>query len=171
MAVLDIAPTLSMYEATDMRFAKAYYHWFFLIQPYPLPETLIGGDPEFYLTRKIGSWGASGNIHSPEAMSEYLRCFTPATIHASCEDYRAAATIDLEHDRAEAGKKLSLPVLALSGADSFVGKTINIEAAWQSVCQNVTCGKVPGGHFLAEESPDELLALCVPFFQAACPAE
>jgi len=170
LAVLDIAPTLSMYEHTDMRFAKAYYHWFFLIQPAPLPETLIGADPEFYLRRKIGSWGASGNVHTPRALQEYLRCFQNDTIHASCEDYRAAATIDLDHDRADADKKLSIPVLALSGAASFVGKTIDIEAAWQAVCENLTIGQVPGGHFLAEESPDELLDLCLPFF-ATCQAK
>ena len=164
MAVLDIAPTLSMYEQTDMVFAKAYYHWFFLIQPAPLPETLIGADPEFYLRRKIGSWGASGDVHSDDAMTEYLRCFQGDTIHASCEDYRAAASIDLEHDRADAGKKLSIPVLALSGADSFVGKTIDIETSWQAVCENLSVAQVPGGHFLAEESPKELLEICLPFF-------
>ena len=164
LAVLDIAPTLSMYENTDMRFAKAYYHWFFLIQPAPLPETLIGADPEFYLRRKIGSWGASGEIHTKTAMAEYLRCFQGDTIHASCEDYRAAASIDLEHDRAEAGRKLSIPVLALSGASSFVGKTIDIKAAWQEVCDNLETDDVPGGHFLAEESPAALLAACLPFF-------
>ena len=170
LAVLDIAPTLSMYENTDMRFAKAYYHWFFLIQPAPLPETLIGVDPEFYLRRKIGSWGASGNVHTPRALQEYLRCFQNDTIHASCEDYRAAATIDLDHDRADADKKLSIPVLALSGASSFVGNTIDIEAAWQTVCENLTIGQVQGGHFLAEESPDELLDFCLPFF-STCHAQ
>ena len=170
LAVLDIAPTLSMYENTDMRFAKAYYHWFFLIQPAPLPETLIGADPEFYLRRKIGSWGASGNVHTPRALQEYLRCFQNDTIHASCEDYRAAATIDLDHDRADADKKLSIPVLALSGASSFVGNTIDIEAAWQAVCENLTIGQVQGGHFLAEESPDELLDFCLPFF-STCHAQ
>ena len=170
LAVLDIAPTLGMYENTDMHFAKAYYHWFFLIQPAPLPETLIGADPEFYLRRKIGSWGASGEVHTRQAMDEYLRCFQSDTIHASCEDYRAAATIDLRHDRADTDKKLSIPVLALSGAASFVGKTIDIEAAWQAVCKNLTTGAVPGGHFLAEESPDELLVICLPFF-AKCHAQ
>ena len=153
-----------MYEQTDMVFAKAYYHWFFLIQPAPLPETLIGADPEFYLRRKIGSWGASGDVHSDDAMTEYLRCFQGDTIHASCEDYRAAASMDLEHDRADAGKKLSIPVLALSGADSFVGKTIDIETSWKAVCENLSVAQVPGGHFLAEESPKELLELCLPFF-------
>ena len=98
-------------------------------------------------------------------MAEYLRCFQRDTIHASCEDYRAAASIDLDHDRADAGKKLSIPVLALSGASSFVGKTIDIKAAWQEVCDKLFTGDVPGGHFLAEESPDALLAVCLPFFE------
>ena len=107
LTVLDIAPTAAMYAATDMAFARAYYHWFFLIQPAPLPETLIGGNPEFYLRHKIGSWGHVSDAHTPEAMADYLRCFTPETIHASCEDYRASATIDLIHDADDADKKLS----------------------------------------------------------------
>ncbi len=166
MAVLDIGPTLSMYEKTDMRFAQAYYHWFFLIQPAPLPERLIGAEAEFYLRQKIGSWGKKKDVHSPEAMAEYLRCFTPETIAASCEDYRAAASIDLEHDRQDQDKKLTLPVLALSGADSFVGKTMDMQSAWQTYASNLTIGKVSGGHFLAEESPDEVLAHCLPFFKS-----
>jgi len=167
LAVLDIAPTLSMYENTDMRFASAYYHWFFLIQPAPLPETLIGAEAEFYLRRKIGSWVGNQAVHTDKAMSEYIRCFTKQTIHASCEDYRAAASIDLEHDRRDSAKKLSIPVLALSGASSFVGKTVDIDAAWRACCKTVTSGSVPGGHFLAEESPEALLDACLPFFHAA----
>jgi len=166
LAVLDIAPTLSMYESTDMVFARAYYHWFFLIQPAPLPERLITAEAEFYLRWKIGSWAATGNVHTDRALCEYLRCFTPETIHASCEDYRAAASIDLEHDRLDSDKKLLLPVLALSGQDSFVGRTIDIAAAWQACAENLTTGQVPGGHFLAEESPLELLDACLPFFTA-----
>jgi haloacetate dehalogenase len=102
LAVLDIAPTLDMYEATDMRFATAYHHWFHLIQPAPLPETMIGGDPVFYLHRTLGGWGAGGLAHvEPQALAEYERCFVrPGTVHAMCEDYRAAASVDLEHDRA-----------------------------------------------------------------------
>ena len=165
LAVLDIAPTANMYQTTDMKFAKAYYHWFFLIQPYPLPETLIGADPEFYLRQKIGSWGKSGDVHTDEAMADYLRCFSnPATIHASCEDYRAAASIDLIHDEADKGRKLDIPLFAISGAASFVSARYDLVAEWQTSFTNVSAAQVPGGHFLPEESPDELLELVIPFF-------
>ena len=165
LAVLDIAPTANMYQTTDMKFAKAYYHWFFLIQPYPLPETLIGADPEFYLRQKIGSWGKSGDVHTDEAMADYLRCFSdPATIHASCEDYRAAASIDLIHDEADKGRKLDIPLFAISGAASFVSARYDLVAEWQTSFTNVSAAQVPGGHFLPEESPDELLELVLPFF-------
>ncbi|HET7753043.1 MAG TPA: alpha/beta hydrolase, partial [Anaeromyxobacteraceae bacterium] len=118
LAVLDIAPTLAMYEQTTMEFARAYYHWFFLIQPEPLPEHLIGGDPEFFLREKLRRWSQGRWPFDDAAYAEYARCFRdPATIHASCEDYRAAASIDLTHDRAdrEAGRKVRCPVLALWG--------------------------------------------------------
>ena len=165
LAVLDIAPTANMYQTTDMKFAMAYYHWFFLIQPYPLPETLIGADPEFYLRQKIGSWGKSGDVHTDEAMADYLRCFSnPATIHASCEDYRAAASIDLIHDEADKGRKLDIPLFAISGAASFVSARYGLVAEWQTSFTDVSAAQVPGGHFLPEESPDELLELVIPFF-------
>ena len=165
LAVLDIAPTANMYQTTDMKFAKAYYHWFFLIQPYPLPETLIGADPEFYLRQKIGSWGKSGDVHTDEAMADYLRCFSdPATIHASCEDYRAAASIDLIHDEADKGRKLDIPLFAISGTASFVSARYDLAAEWQTSFTDVSAAQVPGGHFLPEESPDELLELVIPFF-------
>ena len=165
LAVLDIAPTANMYQTTDMKFAMAYYHWFFLIQPYPLPETLIGADPEFYLRQKIGSWGKSGDVHTDEAMADYLRCFSnPATIHASCEDYRAAASIDLIHDEADKGRKLDIPLFAISGAASFVSARYDLVTEWQTSFTDVSAAQVPGGHFLPEESPDELLELVIPFF-------
>ena len=166
LAVLDIAPTANMYSATDMAFAKAYYHWFFLIQPYPLPETLIGKDPEFYLRRNMGSWGKSGNVHSDKAMADYLRCFSdPATIHASCEDYRAAASIDLIHDAENQGERLDIPLFAISGADGFVASHYDLKVEWETSFNDVKTATVPGGHFLPEESPDELLSLVIPFFK------
>jgi haloacetate dehalogenase len=116
LTVLDIAPTLAMYEQTTMDFARAYYHWFFLIQPEPLPERLLGAAPEFFLREKLRGWSQGRWPFDEAAFAEYLRCFEdPATIHASCEDYRAAATIDLDHDRADrdAGRRVRCPVLAL----------------------------------------------------------
>src|SRR5437867_13144896 len=99
LAVLDISPTAIMYGRTDKAFATAYYHWFFLIQPYDLPERLIGADPRYYLRTKLAAWSSGLQHFDAAALAEYERCFCdPETIHATCEDYRAAATIDLEHD-------------------------------------------------------------------------
>ena len=165
LAVLDIAPTASMYGQTDMRFATAYYHWFFLIQPAPLPEKMIGADPEFYLRTKGAHWGRTEGAFTEAAFADYLRCFRqPETIHAMCEDYRAAATIDLQHDAADAGKKLVMPVLALWGASGFVGSAYDVLAEWRAVAQDVRGHAVPGGHYLPEEAPQETLAALQDFF-------
>ena len=111
LVLLDISPTLTMYERTTMEFARSYYHWFFLIQPAPLPETLIGAAPSFYLRTKLGGWGSEGlSLFDARALAEYERCFAdPRAIHAMCEDYRAAATIDLAHDRADAARRIDCP--------------------------------------------------------------
>lgn len=165
LAVLDIAPTLYMYENTDMRFASAYYHWFFLIQPKGFPEQMIGADPDFYLQTKLGAWGRTGDAITHETYAEYLRCFSdPTTIHASCEDYRASAGIDLEHDREDL-EKLSLPVLALWGANGFVGSAYDVLSTWRDVAQDVQGHSVPGGHFLPEEAPEETLNSLLEFFK------
>ena len=155
LAVLDIAPTYAMYTTTDMTFAEAYYHWFFLIQPYDLPERMIGADPEFFLRHKFGQWGRDDTAFTPEAMAEYVRCFTPATIHASCEDYRASASIDLGHDRADldAGRRLDCPVLALWGAKGFVGRHYDVVGEWRGWADDVHGWALPSGHFLPEEAP------------------
>jgi haloacetate dehalogenase len=165
VAVLDIAPTAAMYGQTDMRFATAYYHWFFLIQPAPLPERMIGADPEFFLRSKCGQWGRTKGAITDEAFADYLRCFRrPETVHAMCEDYRAAATIDLDHDAADANVKLAMPLLALWGLDGFVGTNYDVLAEWRQVADDVSGHGVPGGHYLPEEAPDETLAALVNFF-------
>ena len=116
VAVLDISPTRIMYAGTDKAFATAYYHWFFLIQPFDLPERLIGADPAYYLRKKLAGWAAGLAHFDPRALAEYERCFRdPATIHATCEDYRAAATIDLEHDAADADARIDLPAARAVG--------------------------------------------------------
>ncbi len=159
LAVLDIAPTLAMYEATDMAFATAYYHWFFLIQPYDLPERLIGADPDYYLDKKIGKWSQSEGCFEASAVAEYKRCFRdPATIHATCEDYRAAAGIDLEHDRADLDRKLACPLLVLWGAKGVIERNYPVLDIWRERAGNVTGKALPCGHFLAEEAPKETLA-------------
>lgn len=165
LAVLDIAPTLMMYDTTDREFATKYYHWFFLIQPAPLPEKMIGHDPKFYLEQKLRQWGKNREAITKTAFDDYLRCFSnPATIHASCEDYRAAAGIDLVHDAADNGTKLTMPVLALWGADGMVGNKYDVVSSWQSVATDVRGHGVPGGHYLAEESPEETFAALSAFF-------
>jgi haloacetate dehalogenase len=155
-AVLDIAPTLTMYERTDRAFATAYYHWFFLIQPAPLPERLIGAESDWYIERTLGSWG--GGYFDPAAVAAYKSAFRdPATLHAACEDYRAAATIDLEHDRADSDKRISCPLLVLWGAKGVVARTYDVLATWREKALAVEGAALPGGHFLPEESPKETL--------------
>jgi haloacetate dehalogenase len=160
LAVIDIAPTLDMYAATDMRFARAYYHWFHLIQPAPLPERMIGGAARDYLHAKLGGWGAGGLTHvEASALAEYERCFTrPANIHAACEDYRASAGIDLEHDRASraAGERIACDLLVMWGTRGVVHALFDPVALWRAQCEGtVTPCPLDGGHFLPEECPGE----------------
>ena len=168
LAVLDISPTRTMFAHTDQAFATAYYHWFFLIQPNGLPERLIGSDPDGYLKTKIGGWGSAGtSFFDPRAVDEYLRCYRdPATIHATCEDYRASASIDLEHDAADraAGRRLGMPLLALWGERNRVtGELFDTLAEWREVAVDVRGGPVASGHYLAEEAPEATLAALRPF--------
>jgi len=156
LAVLDIAPTYKMYMTTDKTFATAYYHWFFLIQPYDLPERLIGSQPEYYLRRCLASWSADVAVFAPEAVAEYVRCFSnPATIHATCEDYRASATIDLQHDEADLDQKVTCPLLALWSTRGLVGRKYDVLGAWRERASEVHGKALPGGHFLPEEAPEE----------------
>ena len=165
LAVLDIAPTAMMYDTTDMHFATSYYHWIFLIQPAPFPETLIGSDPRFFLESKMQHWGKDRTAITNDAFDEYLRCFSnPDTIHASCEDYRASASIDLEHDAADVGLKLDIPLLVLWGATAMVGNKYDMLCAWREVATDVTGFAVPGGHYLPEEAPDETYQALLDFF-------
>ena len=168
LCVLDISPTLTMYEQTDMAFAQAYYHWFFLIQPAPQPETLIGFDPGFYLRWKTGGWGSRGHAHfTPAAYAEYERCFSdPATIHSTCEDYRAAASIDLVHDRADLGDKITCPVLALWAERGVVHRLFKPIDDWTAVATDVRGKALPSGHYIPEEVPESLLAELLPFLAA-----
>ena len=156
IAVLDIAPTLAMYEQTTDAFARAYWHWFFLILPAPVPEKMIGADSLFLLRAKMASGSAGLKPFAPEAWAEYERCFTPEMIHASCEDYRAAASIDLEHDRADrtAGRRVRAPLLALWGAHGVVEKCFNPMDEWRRVADDVRGHALPAGHYLPEEVPD-----------------
>ena len=159
LVLLDISPTLTMYERTTMEFAQRYYHWFFLIQPAPLPERLIGADPLFYLRTKVGGWGSGGTaFFDARALAEYERCFAdPAAIPAMCEDYRAAATIDLTHDRADAERRIQCPVRVLWGERGVVNRLCTPVADWQEKCATEVTGRpMPTGHYIPEEAPDLL---------------
>ena len=157
LALLDIIPTREVFARTDKELATSYYHWFFLIQPYDLPETLIGADPTYYLRKKLGGWGTTLDTFAPEALAEYERCFgDPATIHASCEDYRAAASIDLEHDEADFGRNgIERPLLLLWGGQGVMGKLYDVEEIWKPYATDLRGSPIDAGHFLAEEKPGE----------------
>jgi haloacetate dehalogenase len=166
MALLDIAPTLAMYEQTSDAFARVYWHWFFLIQPAPLPERLIEADPAAYVRDVMGKRSAGLAPFDPRALAEYQRCLAlPGAAHGICEDYRAAATIDLEHDRfdRDAGNRLALPLMVLWGEQGVVGRCFDPLAEWQRVAADVQGGALPCGHYIAEEAPDTLLERVLPF--------
>jgi haloacetate dehalogenase len=167
LMVLDISPTLSMYENTSMDFAKGYWHWFFLIQPEPIPETLIGANPEFWLKNHMGRHAGTG-IFSAENWAEYLKgANNSQSMHAMCEDYRAAATIDLAHDREDrqAGKCLEMPLRVLWGEHGLVNKCFKPLEDWQKVAKNVSGKTVACGHYIPEELPDELISEAIAFFK------
>ena len=157
LAVLDIVPTRHVYATVGRDLATAYYHWFFFIQPYDLPETLIGADPAYYLRKKLGGWGTSLDTFAPEALAEYERCFDGHTIHASCEDYRAAASIDLVHDDAdrEEGRRIECPLLALWGGLGVMEGIYDVREVWREYANDVQGKPLQAGHFLAEERPEE----------------
>jgi haloacetate dehalogenase len=168
LMVLDISPTLAMYERTSMAFAKGYWHWFFLIQPEPVPETLIGANPEYWLKNHMGRHAGTG-IFSPERWAEYLSGVSnPQGMHAMCEDYRAAATIDLEHDRADRndGKWLQMPLRVLWGEHGLVNQCFTPIADWQEVSDGEVTGRaVACGHYIPEELPELVIKEAEAFFQ------
>lgn len=168
VAFLDIAPTLEVFARIDQRMATAYYHWFFLIQPGGLPERLIGLDPEFYLRQVLGSIGSSAEVFGDEAFAAYLSAFRdPATVHAMCEDYRAAASIDQTHDRADraAGRVVTCPSLVLWGRNSAVGRLYDDPLGiWRPYAPGIQGRAMPAGHFIPEEAPEETARALMEFF-------
>lgn len=167
LMLLDIAPTLSMYQHTNQTFATIYWHWFFLIQKTPLPETLIGSDPEFMLRSFMGGRHAGMQAFAPEAWSEYMRiAHNPAAIHAMCEDYRAAASIDLEHDLEDqkAGRIVQSPLRVLWGSFSGLSRCLDPLDRWKEYAIDVQGRALPCGHYIAEEQPDMLIEEVLTFF-------
>jgi haloacetate dehalogenase len=168
LAVLDIAPTREMYAGTTQAFARAYWHWFYLILPAPVPETMIGADPDMYWLKKCGAGAAGLTPFAPEALQAYLDAFRdPAAIHASCEDYRAAASIDIAHDDAYHGRKVTCPLLALWGEHGVVNRCFDVLDLWRRRANDVRGHTLPGGHYLAEELPDDVATTFAQFFGEA----
>ena len=168
LMLLDIAPTLAMYENTSQAFATAYWHWFFLIQPPPLPEALIASDPVQYVRSMLGKRHAGLAAFAPAALADYERCAQIAgTAHSVCEDYRASNTIDLDHDRADiaANKMLQRPVRVLWGEHGTLGKCFDVMALWRARAEHVTGRGLACGHYIAEEAPAGLLDEAFQFFQ------
>ena len=166
--LLDIAPTLAMYERTSLAFAQAYWHWFFLIQPPPLPEALIESDPVRYLRSVMGNRHAGLAAFEPEAMAEYERCIRIAgTAQAICADYRASAGIDLDHDRADidAGRALGQPLRVLWGEHGAVGRCFDVLSLWHERARQVSGRSLPCGHYIAEEAAPLLLQETLDFFK------
>ncbi|WP_091908555.1 alpha/beta fold hydrolase [Chitinasiproducens palmae] len=168
MLLLDIAPTLDMYEQTTEAFARAYWHWFFLIQPAPLPERLIEADPIAYLRDVMGRRHAGLAVFSNKAMCEYERCIAiPGTASAICSDYRASAGIDLLHDRADrdAGRRIVAPLRVLWGDHGVVGRCFDVLSLWRSAASGDVSGDaVQCGHYLAEEAPERIAEEMARFF-------
>jgi haloacetate dehalogenase len=165
LAVLDIGPTREMYAETGDGFARDYWHWFFLIQPAPFPENMIGVDPDAYWKHKCGRGAAGLSPFTPDALNAYLAAFRdPATIHASCEDYRAAVTIDIAHDDADGDTVVECPMLALWGRQGAIEKHFDCLGLWRKRARDVRGEVIDGGHYLAEECPEAVTAHLKQFF-------
>lgn len=167
MMLLDIAPTAAMYERTSRDFAVAYWHWFFLVQPAPLPERLIEADPVAYLRDVMGRRHAGLQAFAPEVLAEYERCIAiPGTASSLCADYRASIGIDLVHDHEDivAGRRLAMPLRVLWGEHGVVGRCFDVLGLWQERAERVSGAPLPCGHYIAEEAPQSLLAEAFAFF-------
>ena len=168
LALLDIVPTLYRFETIDQKAATSSWHWFFLIQPRGFPERLIGAEAEFFLRHQLGALLREPAKLEPEAFAEYLRCFkNPETIRATCDEYRAGATIDLVHDRADRGHRLTMPLLMLWGERSSQGSGYDILSVWRDHAEDVTGHAVNSGHFLAEDAPEDTYRALRDFFTGA----
>lgn len=169
LAVLDIVPTLHMFENVDRAMAATYFHWFFLARTDGLPERLIGSDPEAWLRSRFAERNAGGRRLDEDAFSEYLRCFSaPEAIAASCADYQSAATIDVDHDRADrdAGRRVTAPLLALWGAKSYVGQNFDVAAVWRNYANDVQGEAIEADHYLPEEQPEQTAERLMTFLDA-----
>ena len=167
-AILDIIPQHNLYTHMTREWAKASYHWLFMIQPEPLPERLMSADPDFYITTKLAKTKAGLSFFGKEALEEYKRCFrNPATVHAMCEDYRATYGVDFEMDKVDfaAGRKITCPALILWGATGAVGRNHKPAEVWKDYAADIRGAKaLPCGHYLSEEAPEETYLALREFF-------
>ena len=169
-AILDIIPQHNLYTHMTREWAKASYHWLFMIQPSPLPETLMSADPDFYINTKLAKTKAGLSFFGKEALEEYRRCFrNKETVHAMCEDYRATYGVDFDMDKVDfaAGKKITCPALILWGATGAVGRNHKPAEVWKKYATDIRGAKaLPCGHYLSEEAPEETYAELRAFFAA-----
>jgi haloacetate dehalogenase len=157
LTVMDIVPTYTMFTQTNGKVAGAYWHWYFLSLPEPFPERLIGADPDYFYETSLVGWGATKLAEfDPQMLGEYRRAWrNPAMIHGSCSDYRAAATVDLEHDTADIHRKATCPTLVVFGSEGHMAKLFDIPAQWRKRCEDVTAASLPGGHFFVDQFGEE----------------
>ncbi|HJS39097.1 MAG TPA: alpha/beta hydrolase [Burkholderiales bacterium] len=167
LAVMDIIPTLEHFERADMAFGLGYYHWFWFAQPHPFPENVISAAPDAWWRAHTSREPKPPDFFDRDALADYLAAVhDPETIRGMCEDYRAAASIDLEHDRASRaqGVKIQCPVLVLWGKKGKIQAWYDALSIWRSYCAaEVSGGPVESGHYLAEEAPGEVLERLTPF--------
>lgn len=168
LVLMDMLPTLLLFRHVNRAIAEGYYHWFFLIQPDNLPENMIGANPSYFIQEKLKRWSGKGLAsYDPAALKEYLRCSCkPEAIHAACEDYRAAATIDLVHDQADIHKKITSPLLVLWSKTGLMETEFDVIKEWKEWALNVSGKAVENGkHFIPEEATQEILPIIIPWLQ------
>lgn len=167
LAVLDIAPTYAMFMDTNRKLSGAYWHWYFLSQPEPFPERLIGNDPDFFFETCLVGWGATSiDDFDAEMLAEYRKAWRqPAAIHGACSDYRAAATIDLDHDKEDIARKVECPTLVFHGSKGVMADMFDIPAEWRKRCANVSAASLPGGHFFVDNFPNETAEILSKFLR------
>ncbi|MGD0504921.1 MAG: alpha/beta hydrolase [Steroidobacteraceae bacterium] len=168
LTLMDIVPTFTLFMNTNRKVAHAYWHWYFLAQPEPFPERLIGADPDYFYETSLIGWGATkiGDF-AADMLAEYRRCWRqPEMIHGSCSDYRAAATIDLEHDGSDIERKVSCPTLVLYGAAGVMAALYDIPAEWRSRCTQMMHASIAGGHFFVDQFPEETVRIVGEFLNA-----
>jgi haloacetate dehalogenase len=168
LCLMDIVPTLHLLETLNHPVARAYYHWFFLAQPEPFPETLIGHDPDFYFERCLLGFGkAQLSDFDPEQLAAYRAAWQdPDSIHAMCNDYRAAIDIDIVQDREDTERRVACPSLVLYGADGAMARAMDVAATWRDRLSDMRHAAIPGGHFFPDQSPAETVATLMTFHGA-----